>query len=355
MSDVTLIVVSVFLLFANAFFVGAEFALIAARRTNIEPKVRAGSRSARMTLGAMENVSLMMAGAQLGITICSLGLGSLGEPAVAHQLEKPFVAAGMPDELLHPVSFIIAMTIVVFLHVVIGEMVPKNIALAGPDRSALVLAPVLVVVVRVLYPFLWVLNQFANLVLRSVKVTPKDEITSAFTRDEVAGLVGQSHEHGLLDSTDEQLLVSALTFEERDATSVMIPAADLVTIARSTTPAQVEELTGRTGYSRFPVQEPDGSLTGYVHVKDVLTPDATVRERPLRPDAVRVLPSVHAGSRLREVLATMQRTASHLARVTAEAESPQGGATTIGLVALQDVLKELVGEVREEAGRSLQS
>ena len=136
----------------NAFFVGAEFALLAARRSQIEPRAQEGSRAARTTLRAMENVSLVMAGAQLGITVCSLGLGAIGEPAVAHLLEPVFHAARMPDNLLHPVSFVVAMSVVVYLHVVLGEMVPKNIALAGADRAAMVLSPPMMVIVTVLRP-----------------------------------------------------------------------------------------------------------------------------------------------------------------------------------------------------------
>lgn len=139
--DLFAIGLTVVLLALNAFFVGAEFALISARRSSIEPRAEEGSRPARVALYAMEHVSLMMAGAQLGITICTLGLGVLGEPAIAHLLEVPFEDAGLPSALIHPVAFVIALGLIGFLHVVLGEMVPKNIALAGPDRSALVLAP----------------------------------------------------------------------------------------------------------------------------------------------------------------------------------------------------------------------
>src|SRR5829696_10539814 len=131
MSTGPALALSLVLFIANAFFVAAEFALISARRTSIEPAAEAGQWAARITLRAMENVSLMLAGAQLGITVCSLGLGYLGEPAIAHALEAPFEAAGLPEALIHPVAFAIALTIISFLHVVLGEMVPKNIALAG--------------------------------------------------------------------------------------------------------------------------------------------------------------------------------------------------------------------------------
>jgi CBS domain containing-hemolysin-like protein len=342
MSDLTLVGLTVLLLLLNAFFVGAEFALISARRTNIEPKAAEGSRAARTTLGAMENVSLMMAGAQLGITICSLGLGSLGEPAVAHLLEGPFSSAGVPESALHPVSFVVALSIVVYLHVVIGEMVPKNFALAAPDRAALILGPPLVFIVRVLGPFIVGLNAIANFVLRRLRVQPRDEVTSAFTRDEVAGLVAESRAEGLLDLGEEQLLKGALDFEQRTAQRVLLPLDDIVTVPVHVTPRALELESSRTGFSRFPVEDEDGVLSGYLHLKDVLRTDDEALNEPTASDLVRPLPSVDVGDPLRGVLSTLQRTGAHLALVT------DGGGEVLGLVALEDVLEELVGEITDE-------
>ncbi len=333
---------SIFLLAANAFFVGAEFALISARRSTIEPRAIDGGRAARATLKAMERVSLMMAGAQLGITICSLGLGYLGEPAIAHLLEGPFERFGVPESLVHPVAFAIALSIIGFLHVVLGEMVPKNLALAAPDRAALALAPPLALVVRVLHPAIALLNSLANMTLRVAGVTPKDEVTSAFTRDEVAGLVDESRREGLLDQHEERLLVGALTFEERDASSVLLPSGSLTTVAPTVTPAELEQVAARTGFSRFPVRE-HGALIGYLHVKDVLEFEDVHRNRPIARAWIRPLPLVRATDRLRSVIGTMQRSKAHLAAVAA-----QDGAVT-GVVTLEDAVEELIGEIRDEA------
>src|SRR5215207_10063898 len=239
MSTGTALAISAFLLVANAFFVGAEFALISARRSSIEPRAQAGNRLAGITLHAMERVSLMMAGAQLGITICSLGLGYLGEPAIAHALEGPFETIGLPEALVHPVAFAIALALIGFLHVVLGEMVPKNIALAGPDRAVLALAPPLTVVVRALRPAIAALNWIANRTLRAVGVEARDEVTSAFTRDEVAGFVEDSRREGLLDLGEERLLIGALQFEERDVRSVLLPLDDIESVGVDVTPAEV--------------------------------------------------------------------------------------------------------------------
>jgi CBS domain containing-hemolysin-like protein len=343
MSGSIAILVSVVLLAANAFFVGAEFALISARRSVIEPMALAGSRAARATLHAMENVSLMLAGAQLGITVCTLGLGYLGEPAIAHLLEAPFHSVGVPESLLHAISFAIALSIVGFLHVVIGEMVPKNIALAGPDRAALALGPPLALVVRLLHPAISAFNWMANVTLRAVGVQPKDEVTSAFTRDEVAGLVEESRREGLIDSHEGRLLAGALTFEERDARSVLLATDRLETVTPSVTPHELEQLAGRTGFSRFPVRR-DDELVGYLHLKDALEFEDVHRNRPIAASWIRPLPQVRATDGLRAALAAMQRSGAHLARVA------DGEGRVLGVVALEDVLEELVGTIRDEAG-----
>lgn len=345
MSDTIGLTLTVVLLLFNGFFVGAEFALISARRSTIEPKAAAGSRPARITLRAMENVSLMMAGCQLGITICSLALGALSEPAIAHLLEVPFAAAGVPEAFVHPIAFAIALSLVTFLHVVIGEMVPKNIALAGPDRTALILGPPLVVVVRVLYPVIWLLNSIANGILRLIKVPPKNEVTSAFTRDEVAGLVAESREVGHLDIREEKLLIGALTFDDHDLTSVLIPLHEVATLPATVTPAEAEKVAAR-GFSRFPVTDAVGMLVGYVHIKDLLETDRDRRQRSIAVELIRPLITVRRSAPIRQVLATMKSTGAHLAIVADD----DGNA--VGIVALEDVLEELVGQIRDDSRRA---
>jgi CBS domain containing-hemolysin-like protein len=335
--------IGLLLLALNAFFVGAEFALISARRSTIEPRAQEGSRRARTALRAMENISLMLAGAQLGITICSLLLLAVVEPAVAHLLETPFEAIGIPEGLLHPLGFVIALVVVGLSHVVLGEMVPKNIALAGPERSALALAGPLLLVVRMLQPAIRLLNWIANRLLTLFGVSVRDEVASAFTRDEVAGLVAESRREGLLDPMEERLLVGALTFEERDARSVLLPADRLETLPVDVTPAEVEQAAARTGFSRFPVRGEDDSLIGYLHLKDALEIKDVHRNRPIARGWIRPLPKVQLTAPLRSVLATMQRSGAHMAEAVDDVGASQG------VVALEDVLEEIVGEVRDES------
>jgi len=332
---------TVVLLAANAFFVGAEFALISARRSSIEPLAEAGSRRARTTLAAMERVSVMLAGAQLGVTVASLLLGAVSEPAVAHLLEPLFELVHLPEAFVHPVSFVLALALVVGLHVVLGEMVPKNLALAGPDRAALALTPPLAALVTVLRPVLVALNAVATGVLRLLRVEPKDEVTSAFTRDEVAGLLEESRAGGLLGSREHDLLTGALSLEDRETRTVLIPRAQLTTVSVDDDGPAVERLVAATGFSRFPVLAGD-QLTGYVHAMDVLVPEGEPDVRVA--DITRPLPQVPAGGHLRSTLQAMQARRAQLAAVVEDG-------VVVGVVAMEDILEELVGEIRDQVHR----
>ncbi|MDN5855385.1 MAG: hemolysin family protein [Actinomycetia bacterium] len=331
------------LLALNALFVAAEFALVSARRDRLDPLVAAGSRSARLAVRAMERVSLAMAGAQLGITICTLGLGAISEPAIAHFLEPVFDLLSVPDGVVHPISFVIATGLVAWAHVVFGEMVPKNLALVAPERAALILGPFMLVVVAVLNPFVVALNAVANGAIRLMRVEPRDEVAASYTRDQVAGFVDESRREGLLDEDEYGLLSHALEFREGTVDDVLLPRASLVTVPAGATGVEVEDACVATGFSRFPVRDDsdDGEdLVGYLHVKDVVETNTAARDMPVADKRIRPLPTVPQGCGLYEALRTMQSRGSHVARVA------DRGGHVLGVVMLEDVLEELVGEVR---------
>lgn len=343
MSGPVALAVAFVLLLGNAFFVAAEFALVSARRTQIEPLAEAGSALARTTLRAMENISLVIGVNQLGITVCSLVLGAVGEPAVAHLVEPVLHAAHVPDSFLHPVAFVLALAVVVYLHVVLGEMIPKNIALAGPDRAALVLGPAVWAIVTVLRPVIVVINAIAAGVLRLMGVELKDEVSSSYTREEVAALVEESRGEGLLEDDEYDRLAGALGFTERTVESVVMPLSELTTLPRGSSAADVEDLCAATGFSRFPVCADDREPVGYLHIKDVLETDPERRRRPIEDKWIRPLASVRHHDVLHDALETLQRRGAHMARVV-DAEG-----ALLGLVTLEDVLEELVGEIRDAA------
>lgn len=330
------------LIAGNAFFVGAEFSLVSARRSVIELQALNGSALAKITLKAMERVSVMLAGAQLGVTLCSLGLGAIGEPLIAGLLEQPFAAAHLSLAFLHPISIAFALLIMTYLHVVFGEMIPKNIALAGPDRAAIALTPTLFWLVRLFYPIVIALNGLATFTTRLFGISPKSEITSTFTRDEVAGFVEESHREGLLNSDEEQLLAGSLRFDQKLVGAIIIPIEKLTLTSVTATPNDIERLVAATGYSRFPVQNQLKKLVGYVHLKDMLDIPREAYGRPLPKNEIRPLPVVKSQDSLHDALIAMQRSGAHMAQVV------NNRARVLGIIMLEDALEDLVGEIRDD-------
>lgn len=341
----------VVLLLGNAFFVGAEFAVISARRSQIEPLAEQGKASAKTALWAMEHATLMLATSQLGITVCSLLILNVSEPAIHHLLEIPLGLTGWSPELIAGISFALALLIVSYLHVVFGEMVPKNLSFSVPDRAVLVLAPPLVFVARIFKPVIVALNAVANGVLRLFGVTPKSETTSTFTLDEVATIVNQSTREGVLrDSTGA--LTAAFEFTTKKVRDVAVPVASLVSLPFNATPTDLERAVAKHGFSRYVMLDEQGEPSGYLHLKDVidldLAPDATTPawDEPVPAKRIRQLASIFEATDLEDALTAMRRTGAHLAR----AFDSEGHA--IGVLFLEDIIEELVGEVQDATRRA---
>ncbi|WP_144587842.1 hemolysin family protein [Brevibacterium casei] len=332
----------VVLLLGNSFFVAAEFAIVAAKRSQVEPKAAEGSAAARTALYAMEHVSLMLAICQLGITVCSLLLGNVSEPAIHHLLSGPLEGLGIPASLSSTISFILSLGIVTYLHVVIGEMVPKNIALATSGRAVMLLAPPLVFLSRVFGFVIRPLNGLANAVLRLIGIEPRDEVNEAYTIEQVESIVAESKREGLL-SDDIGLLKGALEFSDKTAADIMVPMSELVTISESVTPDELVTLVGRTGYSRYFVVDEDGYPENYLHIKDVLYADRDTEPVPAK--RFRPLFTVRADDEVEEALAQMQKVGIHVARVLSADDE------VLGVLFLEDVLEELVGEVQDAMQR----
>jgi len=333
------------LLAVNAFFVAAEFAIISARRSQIEPRAEAGSRAARTALWAMEHATLMLATSQLGITIASLLILNVSEPAIHHLLEGPLHLTGLPEDSIGPISFGITLVLVSFLHVVLGEMVPKNLSFSVPDRAVLLLAPPLVFVATVFKPIIWFLNSTANGVLRVFGVEPKSEANSVFTLGEVATIVAQSTKEGML-SDSSGTLNAAFEFTEKKVRDVAIRLDALVTLPEDASPADLEKAVSQRGFSRYILVNEAGEPTGYLHLKDVIDIEDDEYTEPVPPKRIRQLISIFRGTDLEDALATMRRSGTHVARAFDES-----GATK-GVLFLEDIIEELVGEVQDATRRS---
>lgn len=323
-------------LVVNAFFVGAEFALISVRRSQIEPRAEAGDRRAKSVLWGLEHVSALLAAAQLGITLCTLVLGVVAEPAIAHLLEPVFNALGVPSGAGHVVSFVIALTLATYLHMLLGEMVPKNIALAEPVRSALLLGPPLVTLARALRPVIFAINAFANGLLALLRVETKSEVAATFSDAELAEIVKDAGAAGLIDDRARRRLYDALELGRRPVRDVVVPLERVVYARVGVTPEQLERLSAESGFSRFPVVDEGRRIAGYLHVKDAL--DALPRDTPFRPGDMRPIPQVRENTPLDDVLTAMRGNHTHLAAVLG------ADSRLAGLVTMEDVLRELFGQ-----------
>ena len=339
----------VVLLIANAFFVGAEFAVISARRSQIEPLAEKGSRSAKTALYAMEHATLMLATSQLGITICSLLILNVSEPAIHHLLAGPLGLTGWSEGVVDGVAFAIALLLVSYLHVVFGEMVPKNLAFSVPDRAVLMLATPLVWVSKLFHPIIVSLNWIANHVVRLFRVEPKDEAASTFTLEEVATIVNQSRIEGVLDDA-AGTVSAALEFTDKKAADVAVPLSQLVTLPQTTTPAEIERAVAKHGFSRYVIVDEAGVPVGYVHLKDILRaaegPDAATEVTlPIPTKRIHHMVPVLESTDLEDALAVMRRAGRHLAQVRDEA----GEITAV--LFLEDIIEELIGEVQDATRR----
>ncbi len=338
---------TVIFLAVNAFFVAAEFAVTSSRRARVEPLAEQGKRGAKAALHALEHVSVNLATCQLGITIMSTSLGVIAEPAIAHLISAPLEQVGVSAAGAHATAFIIALLLVLFLHVVFGEMVPKNISIANPERALLLLAPPLSAIGKAARPVVVGLDHVANWFLRVFGMEPRSEISATYTAQEVASIVELSREEGKLED-DLGLLTGTLEFTEETAGALMVPLENLTVITEPVIPSQVEALVTKTGFSRFPVVDAEGELTGYVHLKDVLFAKGVARDRPLESWRVRDLGRVSSDVEAEEALRDMQSKATHMLAVV---DPEEGDHEVRGVLFLEDLLEELVGQVQDSLQR----
>ena len=344
MSDWLGILWLVLLLVANGFFVGAEFAVISARRSQIEPRAEAGSKRAKTALYAMEHATLMLATCQLGITVCSLVILNVSEPAIHHLFEGPLAWTGMPAQAVGITAFVLALVIVTYLHVVFGEMIPKNAAFSIPDQAVLLLAPPLVAISRLFKYVIAALNAMANGTLRLFGVEPKSETNSTYTLEEVASIVDHSRREGVLEDRSGAL-TAAFEFTSKRAGDVTVPTDRLVVLPAGCTPADVEAAVAKHGFSRYPIASPAGGLGGYVHIKDLVRVSERWIDEPIPPKRVHEMATLRLDAELEDVLQLMQQRGIHMARMV-----DQSG-TEVGALFLEDVIEELIGEIQDATRR----
>lgn len=327
--------ITLLLLIGSGFFVAAEFALVAAKRHRMERAAAQGQRGAKSALAGMRELSLMLAGAQLGITICTLGLGSISKPAISHELDPLLEKLGLPSELSYGIAFAVAMTVVVFLHMVLGEMAPKSWAIAHPERSAMLLTPPFRAMIRVVRPLIWVLNRVSNVLVRMCRVTPRDELTSVHNREQLTHLVEESARLGLISAADSGLITRSLSEPQTPVERIQVPVAQISYVGADADTDAVLAAAAAAGHTRLLVRDGDDIL-GSVHARDALVARAQGRALTARALA-RPVPELTSGHTVSHAVEQLQHRRASLAVV----RDAQGQLT--GLVSLDDLIIRLMG------------
>lgn len=339
MSALPALALSVALLLLNGFFVAVEFALLASRRARLNQLVADGRTSAARASKSLGELTVMLAGAQLGVTLCSFGLGALAEPAIADGLASELHgAARIPEGIAHGIAFVIALTIVVFIHMVVGEMAPKSWAITHPEKSAMALITPFRAFTTVVRPLLIFLNAIANGVLRMFGVRPKGEISMALSSAELSVLLQRSQEHGVLDTSTHALLTRSLELSSAVAGDILTPRAEVSTVQADADATAIEQSARRTGRSRILVTDGDlDHIVGQILVRDLLLLDDDERAVVTARDIARPIALCRVDTRIEEVLIEA-RLHHHQLVVVLDSSN-----RTAGVLSIQDVVNQLVG------------
>ena len=328
------LVVAAVLILLNGMFVAYEFAILAARRSEFDADSE--KRTIKASLLSLSDLSMQLAGAQLGITMVSLGLGFVGEPAFESIIE-PIIGRAIPSEVSVVISIVLSLAIVVFLHLVIGEMVPKNMALAAPNATLRWLVLPYRMYLWLFRPLALLLNGLANAGCRVVGVVPRDELIAVHSISELSAIVSRSSQEGAIEVERAELLRGALSFSERSVGEVAVPIAELQTVRYGATPAQVERVVAASGQGRIPVVGPPGQqLVGYINARDLVMASSPERTAPVPKSALRRILVVPAHSSLVETLRIMRRNRLQLAVVVDQDSDP------VGLVSVEDIIQALL-------------
>ncbi len=333
-----------FLLFSNGFFVASEFAMVKVRKTRIEQLVNEGNHNAKIALEAIKDLDKFIAAVQLGVTISSIGLGWVGEGTLAHLIEPLFAfLPGISQTIAtHTMSVSIAFALITFFHVVIGELIPKSIALEFTEKTALVVARPMQIITFIFNPFIWLLNGFGNLVLKAFNIPHTHKGSLVHSTEELDMLVNASYNGGVLNETEKEMLHNVFKFSDLTAKQVMIPRTDMVCIPIDMPMEELNKLAAESQYTRYPVYEEDiDHITGLVHVKDLYSLSIKDEVCPIAKIQREVL-MVPETITMDNLVLEFKKRKGQMAIVIDEF----GG--TSGLITLEDVLEEIFGEVQDE-------
>ncbi|TNJ65244.1 HlyC/CorC family transporter [Paenibacillus hemerocallicola] len=328
------------LVLLNGFFVAAEFAMVKARSSRIDALALEGNIRAKFASRILGDMNAYLSACQLGITLTSLALGWLGEPTIARIIEPFLSRMGMPDSFIHIIAFIIGFTIVTSFHITVGEQVPKTYAIRKSEAVTLWAAIPLIIFFKVMYPFIWVLNGASNWMLRKSGIEPESEHDVVHTEEEIRLLVKESHKGGFIDNTELTLVDNVFEFTETVAREIMIPRTELACLYADRSFDENMEIATAEMRTRYPVCDPDkDNIIGFIHIKDILkSRDGLETIRSI----VRPIMSIPESMPISTLLKLMQKKRTEVALLIDE----YGG--TSGLVTMEDILEELVGEIHDE-------
>jgi CBS domain containing-hemolysin-like protein len=338
----------VLLLLANGFFVAAEFALVKVRLSQIEDLAKKGSWAAKITESVLERLDAYLSACQLGITLASLGLGWVGEPVVARLLEPIVIACGFSAERAHYIAFPVAFVSISSLHIILGELAPKSLAIRAARPTSLICAPPLMLFYRVFLPFIYVLNNAANLFLMLCGVHPLKEGMETHTADELRLILAESAAGGELSRRERLMMENVLDLEDKVVRQVMVPRRDIVYLNTRKSVVENLALVSESRHTRFPLC--DGELdrvVGMVHTKDVLISQMSGEPITSFGRMARRIPFLAETMRLDVVLREFQKTRTHVAMVVDEFGSISG------MITFENVLEEIIGPIQDEFDREL--
>ena len=342
MSILINIVIVILLVFMNAFFVAAEFAVVKVRKSRIETLVLEGNKSAKHTLKVVNHLNSYLSGCQLGITLASLGLGWVGEPAVSEMLMPIFNLFNISEGTAHSISFVLGFAIITTLHIVLGELVPKSLAIITAEKIAMYTSLPLIMFYNLTYPIMWIFNHTTNFILKMFGFSQVDEHEAAHTDEEIKILVEDSYKHGLIDKTELTFVDNIFDFSETTVKEIMIPRTDMACIFLEDSLDEIIEYALKEQLTRYPVcKDNKDNITGFIHIKDLYRFKFDGNSENVE-DIIREVKFIPESMSISELLKIFKKEKIQMAIVIDE----YGG--TFGLVTIEDILEEIVGEIQDE-------
>ncbi len=331
------------LVFANGFFVAAEFAIVKVRSSQIATQLKIGHRRALLAMNIVDHLDAYLSATQLGITLTSLGLGWVGEPLLADMIVGPLSVMGVvSDQAVHAIAFGISFAILTFLHIVLGELAPKSLAIQYPETTTLVISFPLQVFYRVFRPAIWVLNTTANAFLHLLGISPSKASELFHSAEELQLIVAEGAKTGVLNKTEQELISSIFEFSATTAREIMVPRPDMIAIEHATPREEIIRIVTEEGYSRMPVfHESIDNIIGIIHTKDLISL-LEHRDLIVLDDIIRPAHFVPETTKISQLLREMQQRKLSMAIVIDEF----GG--TQGIITMEDILEEIVGEIHDE-------